>query len=184
MAATTQLQISPIPASIENADDWKEIAQQIASEAGLPTEITPETVAGMIGSAVPLLFKADASRETDLLRGTFTEDVIAQRQRTVGSLRGEQPVSAAVSLVGAHMAEGDPVLRVHLTIQALEADGTECITRQFWDVQLGDQVTVGKPTCPNCGAPIAKGQLICEHCQADVRSVVQVPLVVSRLELY
>ena len=38
--------------------------------------------------------------------------------------------------------------------------------------------------CPNCGAPIARGELVCEHCRADVRSVVTVPLVVSRLELY
>lgn len=184
MTTTSQLQISSIPASIENAGEWQEIAAQVASESGLPTEVTPEMLTGMIGSAVPLLFEADATRDAALLRGTFTEPVIAQCQRTAGRLEGQRPVSVAVRLVGAHMAEGHPVLRAHLAIQAQQADGTEAISNQFWDVQLGAGVTVGQTSCPNCGAPIAEGELICSHCQADVRAVVQVPLVVSRLELY
>ena len=55
---------------------------------------------------------------------------------------------------------------------------------QVWDLQLGTQVTIGQPQCPNCGAPLARGELICGHCHADVRSIVEAPIAVSRLELY
>jgi hypothetical protein len=184
MTTTEQLQLSPVSASIDNVEDWKEIAQQIASAAGLPTVVTPELVAGMIGSAVTLLFEGDAAKDMSILRGTFTDMVIAQCQRNAGGLLGGQPLAAVVHLVGAHMVDGHPVLRAHVAVQVQSSDGTRGVDNQFWDLQLGAQVTVGQATCPNCGAPIAKGELICGHCQADVRSVVEVPLVVSRLELY
>ncbi len=184
MSAAAQLHASPIPASIDNAGEWSAIAAQIAADTGLPTEVTPALLTGMIGSAVPLLFAADAAKDAALLRGTFADSVIAQCARTAGSLEGQQPTSVSIALVGAHLAEGCPVLRAHLAIDARRSDGGECVARQFWDVELGGEVTVGEPACPNCGAPIATGQLICSHCQADVRAVVRMPLVVCRLELY
>lgn len=184
MSASEQLQLSPIPASIDNGTDWQAISQQLDSEAGLPTAITPEMVAGMLGSAVPLLFEADAAKDVNLLRGTFSDPVIAQCQRNLGCLEGGTPTSVAVHLVGAPMAEGHPALRAHLSIQVQDAAGAQRVDSQFWDLQLGAQTTVGQSTCPNCGAPIVDGHLICQHCGADVRSVVEVPLVVSRLELY
>ena len=184
MTTTEHLQLAPIPASIDDVEDWKEIGEQIESEAGQPTVVTPGLIVGMIGSAVPLLFEADATRDVNLLRGTFTDPVIAQCQRNAGCLQGAQPVSAVVHLVGAHEVDGHPVLRARVSVQVQGADGSRSVNSEFWDLQLGAQVTVGQPNCPNCGAPIAKGALICEHCRADVRSVVEVPLVVSRLELY
>ncbi len=184
MTATEQLQVSPIPVSIDNVGAWEEIAKQIASESGLPTMITPELIVGMIGSAVPLLFAADAAKNANLLRGIFADPLIAQCQRNVGGLLGEQPISAVVNLVGAHMLDGHPTLRAHVAVQVQGADGNGSVSRQLWDLQLGAEVTVGQPKCPNCGAPIAEGALICGHCRADVRSVVKTPIVVSRLELY
>jgi hypothetical protein len=184
MTTAEQLQISPIPASIDNVGDWEGIAHQIASESGLPTDVTPDLIVGMIGSAVALLFQADAAKDMNLLRGTFADPVIAQCQRNAGCLLGEEPISAVVDLVGAHMMDGHPVLRARIPVRVRGADGSESVNSQFWDLQLGAQVTVGQTTCPNCGAPIATGELICGHCRADVRSVVNTPLVVSRLELY
>jgi len=175
---------APIPASFDNAGDWERICQQIGSESGLPTAVTPDLVVGMVGSAVPLLFDADAAGNANHLRGTFADSVIAQCQRNPGSFLGAHPTSVVVHLVGAHMADTHPVLRAHLAIQVHGADGVESLNRQFWDLQLGAQVTVGQPTCPNCGAPIGKGELICGHCRIDVRSVVNMQIVVSRLELY
>jgi hypothetical protein len=183
MSTTGQLQASPVPATIDNAGRWDEIAQQIASLSGLPTVVTPEMLVGMIGGGVALLYEADAAKNMSLLRGTFADLVIAQCQRNAGCLAGAQPTSATVNLVGAHMADGHPVVRVHLSIQVQTADG-HIVNGQFWDLQLGAQVTVGQSQCPNCGAPIGTGELICAHCRTDVRSVVEVPLVVSRLELY
>jgi hypothetical protein len=184
MTTAVQLKASPVPTTIANPGEWEAIAKQIAAESGLPTPVTPEILDGMISSAVPLLFEADAARDMDLLRGTFADPVIAQCQRNAGCLLGEQPESVLINLVGAHMVEAHATLRARLAIQVKSADGSESVNTQFWDLELGGEVTVGQATCPNCGAPIAQGALICEHCRADVRSVVKAPLVVSRLEMY
>jgi hypothetical protein len=184
MTTGQQLQTAPIATSIENVDAWSEIAAQFASGMGVPPAVTPEILLGMIAGAVPLLFEADAAKDMNPLRGTFADTVIAQCQRNAGCLEGQRPSSAVIHLVGAHMVDGHCLLRAHLIIQVQAADGRETTARQFWDLRLGAQVTVGQPSCPNCGAPAATGALICEHCQADLRSVVEVPLAVSRIELY
>jgi hypothetical protein len=184
MSATGQLQVTPVEATLDNAADWPQFAQQLESLAGEPPVLTPELLGGMLGSAVPLLFEADATANAELLRGTFSDAVIAQCMRNPGNLMGERPLSVTGHLVGAREQESHPLLRVHLSIAVKNADGGEGVNNQFWDLQLGAQVTVGDATCPNCGGPIPQGQLICSHCGTDVRSVVQVPLVVSHLELY
>ena len=184
MSSTGQLQVAPIEDSVDNADEWQEVAAQISSLAGAPTQITLEIVAGMISGAVPLLFAADAAKDVNPLRGTFSGEVIAQCERYPGVLEGATPTSALIRLIGVHAQEGHPELRVHLAIQVKGADGTESVSSQFWDLQVGGEVIVGQSTCPNCGAPLSDGVLICEHCGADVRGVAKVPLVVNRLELY
>ncbi len=184
MTTSEQLRLAPIPASIDNVEEWEGIARQIAAEAGVPTALTPEVIAAMIGSAVVLLFEADDTKDMSLLRGTFADPVIAQRQTNAGCLQGAQPTSAVLDLVGVHMADDHPQVRMRVVIQVHGVDGSASAMSQFWDLALGAEVTVGQASCPNCGAPIARGELICEHCRADVRMVVKVPLVVSRLELY
>jgi hypothetical protein len=181
MSAT---ELAPIHAAIDNPADWETLNQEIVSLTGVPSAVTPDAIAEMIGSAVPLLFEADRTGKADLVRGTFTDQLVAQCRRNPGSLSGEQPLAAGVHLVGAHVTDGHPVVRAHLTIEVRRPDGSQGVNRQFWDLQLGAQVTVGQGTCPNCGAPIGQGELICEHCHTDVRGVVEVPVVVSRLELY
>jgi hypothetical protein len=184
MSATEQVQVAPIPATIDNLDDWAVIAQQVESRSGAPTVVTPELVAGMIGSAVPLLFEADSAKNANLLRGTFTDALVAQCERNAGDLMGTRPTSVAAHMVGVHTADAYSVVRAHLRIQVRRPDGSPALSTQFWDLQLGAQVMVGQETCPNCGAPIGKGELLCEYCHTDVRSLVEVPLVVSRLVLY
>jgi hypothetical protein len=184
MTPTQQLDLSPISTAIDNVDAWPGLAQQISARAGLPTELTPELICGMLGSAVPLLFAADAAHNVDLLRGTFADPVIAQCERNAGQLAGARPFSAAVHLVGTPVANGQPALRTHLKVEVQTADAAHGVSGQFWDLQLGAQAVVAQATCPNCGAPIAGGHLICEHCGTDVRSVVSVPLIVGRLEIY
>ncbi|HEY6396939.1 MAG TPA: zinc ribbon domain-containing protein [Solirubrobacteraceae bacterium] len=184
MSVTDQVQLAPIPSSIDNLDGWGALVQQIESQSAVPTVVTPELIAGVIGSAVPLLFEADTTGNANLLRGTFIDPVIAQRERNVGDLMGAQPRSVAAHLVGIHMTDGHPVLRAHLRIELLRSDGTPSMASQFWDLQLGAQVMVGQANCPNCGAPIGPGELLCSYCKADCRNLREVPLVVSRLELY
>jgi ribosomal protein S27AE len=184
MSTTERLQLAPVPASIENPEDWDALAQQITQGTGMPPVVTPALIVGMIGSAVPLLFEADGSGNADLLRGTFVDPVVVQCARNPGQWMGAQPTSVAVHLVGSRVEDGHPVVRAHLVIQVRRPDGTPGSNGQFWDIQFGGHLTVGQPNCPNCGAPIADGALICGHCHSDVRGVVDVPIVVSRLELY
>ncbi len=120
----------------------------------------------------------------DLLRGTFAAPVMAQCQRQCGCLNGDTPDSVVLHLVGSPMQDGKTALRVHLLIKTRTSDGGEGVNSQFWDFAVGAQVTVGQTSCPNCGAPLGSGQLICDHCHANVGQVVDAPLVVSRLELY
>jgi hypothetical protein len=178
------LELAPVPASIDNAEDWDAIMQGIARQTGLPPTVTPESVLGMVRGAVPLVFEAESSGNVNLLRGTFADPVVAQCRQNLGSLLRGRPEATVVHLVGGRVAGGNPVLRVHVLIQGRRSDGDQTLDRQFWDLQFGGQVTVGQHDCPSCGAPIPPGELICEHCGTDVRSTVEVPLVVSRLELY
>jgi hypothetical protein len=184
MSATEQLQVAPVPVSVQNPEDWAELAGQIVAGTAMPTHLTPELIAGMTGTALPLLFAADAAGNADLLRGTFADPVVAQCLRNLGCLRGSRPVRVSVHMVGAHVLDGHPVVRIHLSIQTRDAGGNPGAQNQFWDLQSGAEVTVGQTTCPNCGAPLGMGELICGHCHTDVRSVANVPLLVSRLELY
>ena len=184
MSSTQELRIGPIAASIDNPEDWEVLASQITAGTGMPTAITPEMIIGMIRSAVPLLFAADAARDANLLRGTFSDAVVAQCMRNTGELMDAQPTTAAVHLVASRVVDGHPVVRAHLSIDTRSGNGTPPTQNQFWDLQFGGQVTVGQLDCPNCGAPIGAGELICGHCHTDVRGVVDVPIVVTRLDLY
>jgi hypothetical protein len=179
-----QLQLAPVPATIDNPHDWNTIAGQVMRATGMPLTATPESLLAMVRGAVPLMFEAQVAGNAGLLRGTFADPVVAQCQRNGTRLLTGQPRSATVHLVGSRLVGGHPTLRVHVVIDGEGSGGEPTVDRQFWDLELGAEVTVGQQTCPNCGAPIAAGELICGHCRADVRTSAQVPLVVSRLELY
>lgn len=184
MSVTAQLEIAPVPATIDNAADWDLLAHQITAGAGMPPVVTPEMIVGMVGSAVPLLFAADAARNLNLLRGTFSDPMVAQCTRNAGTLMGALPKAVVIHLAGSRVVDDHQVVRAHLSIKATEPEGKPTSSQQFWDLQFGGQVTVSQPSCPNCGAPVGRGELICGHCHTDVRSVVDVPIVVTRLDLY
>jgi hypothetical protein len=184
MSATGQLEIAPVPTTIDNPADWDVLTNQITVETGMPTGVTPEMIVGTVASAVPLLFAADATRNLNLIRGTFSDPVVAQCSRNAGSLMGALPKAVVVHLAASRVVDGHPMVRTHLSIQGTDPDGNLTRYQQFWDLQFGGKATVGQPSCPNCGAPVGKGELICRHCHADVRSMIDVPIVVSRLDLY
>ncbi len=184
MSATQSPSVAPVPASIDNPSEWQLLADQITRGTAMPPAVTPDMIVRMVGGGVPLLFAADGAHNANLLRGAFSDEVVAQCTRNSGVLAGARPVEVVVHLVGSRAVNGHPVIRTHLTIQAHDSDGRPATVHQFWDLQCGGQVTVGQSTCPNCGAPIDTGELVCGHCHVDVRNVVDVPLVVSRLELY
>ncbi len=179
-----QLELAPVPASLDNPGDWDTIAEQVTHATGLPLGLTADSLLAMIGSAVPLLVAAQTAGDAGVLRGTFADPVVAQCGRNGTALLTGTPDSTLVHLVGARTINGRPVLRVHLVIRGADAVGAPTLDRQFWDIQVGADVTIGQQLCPNCGAPVDPGELVCGHCRTDVRVTVQVPLVVTRLELY
>ena len=181
---TQQLQLAPISASIDNPGDWDTIAGQVTHETGLPLTAGPDELLAMVGSAIPLLVAAQAAGDASVLRGTFADPVVAQCQRNRAALLTGTPDTALVHLVGARTVGGRPVLRVHVVVHGADGTGTPTVDRQFWDIQLGGDVTMGQQVCPNCGAPVDPGELVCGHCRSDVRTTVEVPLLVTRLELY
>ena len=98
----------PVPTTVDNPDVWREITSEYAAAAGVTPAVPLDAVAAMVGSAVPLVFAADASGDADLLRGTFADPVVAQCARFAGSLDGATPESATVHLVGARSATASP----------------------------------------------------------------------------
>jgi len=184
MTMSDQARLSPVSVSIDNPEEWASIMDQMSADNGAPSVLTPELLTDTVGSAVPMLFDADVSGNMDPLRGIFADQVIAQCQHHSGCLNGDAPTSSVLHLVGTPMHEGRPALRVHLLIKTRGRDGSEGVNSQFWDFAVGAQVVVGQSTCPNCGAPLGDGQLICDHCHANVGRAVDAPLIVTRLELY
>jgi zinc ribbon protein len=177
-------ELAPVPGSIDNPGDWPAVTQRITQLTALPMPVGPDQVLALVSSGVALMFEAQSSGNIELLRGVFAAPVVAQCQANADGLLSGHPTSVAVHLAAGRVVDGHGVLRLHLEVHGQRADGSACVDRQFWDLQLGAQVTVAKAACPNCGAPVAGGELICSHCGTDVRAVVDVPAVVSRLELY
>ncbi len=177
-------ELIPVAGSIDNPEAWPAVTQGIERASGLPVPVSPDALLALIGSGVALMFEAQASGSLDVLRGTFAAPVVAQCQANRESLLRGRPQSVAVHLAAGRVVDGHGVIRVHLEIHGERPDGSASLDRQFWDLQLGAQVTVAQSACPNCGAPITTGELICGHCGTDVRHVVDVPVVICRLELY
>ena len=177
-----------IPTSLDNPEEWDEIVRAITSETGLAPTITPAAITALVGSALPLLFQVDVS-DLSPLRGTFSNEAIAERAHGSSSFQGIRPSSAVVHLVGAPPGDdARPLLRIHLAISSQGADGQASVTRQFWDLAISAQASAAAPpppsSCSNCGAPLTQGQLFCSHCGTDMRSAVAATLTVVKLQLY
>ena len=74
-------QLATVPVVLDDPEDWNDIAQQLAAVSSIAGAITPELLTMTVGSAVPILFAADRSGDADILRGTFSDQVIAQRRQ-------------------------------------------------------------------------------------------------------
>ncbi len=177
-------ELMPIAAAIDNREDWAAVTQGIERATGLPLAVSPDGLTAVIGAGLALMFDGQKSRSMDGLRGSFAAPVVAQCQANHDGLLSGRPRSVTIHLAAGRVVDGKGVVRVHLEIHGERQDGSASIDRQFWDIQVGAQVTVAQPACPNCGAPITAGELVCSHCGTDVRHNVDVPVVVSRLELY
>jgi hypothetical protein len=184
MSDAQTVALAPVAGSIDNLADWDAVTAGITRATGLPVAITPDTLLALLGSAVALMFEAQSSGNMNVLRGTFAAPIVAQCQANADGLLTGRPESIVVHLAAGRVVDGHGVLRVHLNIAGVRTDGAPSLDRQFWDLQLGAQATVAQSACPNCGAPVSGGELVCGHCGTDVRSVVDVTAAVTRLELY
>jgi zinc-ribbon domain len=172
-----------LPVSVENPETWNEISRAITERTGLPPVTDLASVLGFVGASIRLVFEAENAQRPDTLRASFAEPVIAQLIRHGGGFIGSTPSAADVNLVGVPGSSGPPAVRLRIRITAANPAGQPSYLEQFWDVQMGGgTVTVGATTCPNCGAPLADGAIVCSYCRADTRSAQNVPLLVVKLE--
>jgi hypothetical protein len=184
MTTPEHSQLATVPVTVDNPEDWSDIDRQLTAEGGKAGAITPDVLAMTVESAVPMLFAADRSGDADSLVGIFSDQVVTQRRNQAGSFHGDIPVSVTLHLVGAPPHEGHTAIRAHVLVATTSPDGGSSATAMFWDFGVDAPVVVGQSSCPNCGAPLAAGCLVCDHCHADVRQVTSAPLLVTRLELY
>lgn len=178
---------TPITLTLENPEEWPKLAEQIEARTGMPPTSDPEEIVGMAALAVALVYQCDADGDFGRLRGTFTDDVVAQCERNHGCLMGARPLPGTMELIGAGYNDtGDPAVRVRVAITVQSDDsGPPRPSTVFLDLQLGAEVTEESTSvCKNCGAPLAHGQLVCSYCGSDMRTVMRVPLAVCNLELF
>jgi hypothetical protein len=177
-------QLPSIQVTVDNPEVWAEIALHFATRTGTPLSSDLAALTSLVASGVTLLFEADATGSVDLLRGTFSDQLVAQCERNLGCLHGDRPTSAMVHLVGVPESTREASIRTRVMVAVTELDGQSGMRSQFWDLQADVSVVVGTSTCPNCGAQLQPGQLICGYCSTDVRRSLQVPFVVTKLEMY
>ena len=180
--------ITPLHMAVTNPQAWEEISHDIELRAGVPPDATVEQVAGVVSSAVALLYSADADGHMEALRGVFSDSVVGQCARNRGCLQGAVPASGGqLTLIGApYRDNGDPVhgVRVRAEFPVTTTAGTTLHSGLFTDVELGSQVTVSVASnCTNCGAPLRTGEILCSYCGADMRAEVSTPLLITRLQL-
>jgi hypothetical protein len=156
---------------------------------GVPPNATVEEVAGIVSSAVALLYAADAAGDMEVLRGVFCDPVVGQCERNRGCLEGAVPAPGGqLTLIGApYAANGDPIcgVRVRAEFPVTTPAGTTLPSVLFMDVQFDSRVTLSAAhNCSNCGEPLGRGEILCSHCGADIRTEVSTPLAISCMQLF
>jgi hypothetical protein len=169
--------ISHVEVTCANPDMWEELT------------ITPslEELGNFLGGAVALWFLADAAGAsgTQALLGTFDKLLISRLARVNGQLQEVVPVAATMTLVSVATIEQDPTIRVRLHVVPTTPPSDLSVLEQFWDVLIDTKNAATAPTlCPNCGGPVAAGDLFCRHCRADLRPSSPSALLVTRITAF
>jgi hypothetical protein len=172
-----------MPIAVENPEDWPRIASVIERRTGTPPVVELPVLVRFLGDCIARLFEAEKEHNPEMLRGSFSDEVIGKLLHLSLHVPGWTAVAADVLLIGAPEGLEHVVLRTRARVQARGEDGQTSVHEQFWDLAMGDlTTTVGATSCPNCGAPLPKGALACAYCHTDTRSTAHVPLQVVRLE--
>jgi hypothetical protein len=173
-----------IPVTTENAQDWPDIASDIEKRSGTPPTADLSVVERFMGDCIALLSEADRAHNPELLRGSFADELVGRLLRLTVPACGWTAVAAHLVLIGAPAGVERAVLRIRANVQARDQDGDEpSVHEQFWDLAFGDlTATVATTNCPNCGAPLTQGVLVCPYCHTDTRATAHVPLQVVRLQ--
>jgi hypothetical protein len=175
-----------VPVTCENPEEWGPINASrpaLASGGNVPT-MTLEGVQQLVSVGVPAMFAADATGDFSTLPGLFSDGAIGVLSINRGTFAGKRPHTVTVRLVGyPHDHAAEPHLRIHVQIEMADSAGQDA-EGQFWDIAQNVVTTTTKPVCPSCGAPTEPGAVVCRFCGADVRSVSNSPLMISKLQLY
>jgi hypothetical protein len=172
-----------VPTTVDNPADWGDITAAITRRTGTPPSVGLESLCRFVGDAVALLVDADKTGTFEELRRSFSPQVVAQLAAHPGDYAGCRPRAVRLTLIGAPHRDGDPVVRVRVRIELADAHDGGVESDQFWDVQMKATPEHTAPdVCPNCGAPLGAGALVCGFCRAEPGPSSATPLLVARLE--
>jgi hypothetical protein len=171
-----------IPVVIDNLADWTDMAKVLASDLSVQSTITPELITQFVGSAVKVLFSIGSIEQIGLARGVVSDHVLNQFEHLIGQLSGT-PVAVTVHLVSTPEDGDHYEVRIHVGVRV--NGGNAEVVWMVWDLMTDAAVAVAPSTCPNCGAPLENGVLICPFCHASVLpTAARSPLQITRLETY
>jgi len=178
--------VAPVAIAVANPAHWADVATAFERQTGVPLNVNVEYLEAFVATAVPALFLADATGQYGLLRGFMLDLVVAQCERNRGILEGASAQGVSLFVVGIPHDEPEPgvPIRLKLGISATSRTGLSKAVEQFWDVSVNQTATISLVKCPDCGAPLAPGELVCHYCHVSTAQVVVHPLLVSRLRLY
>ena len=198
--AVTTAPRTEIPVSCDNPQDWAPIVSEVQA-SGFEISMTPRAITELVAIAVPAVFAADATGNYQGLHTFFADDVVAELHRypdgygnwspgpppsTWWACRPCTPPARWSCASGC----GSPPSRQRRAgtgpgpRSAPGAAPDPTVFGAFWDISQGQSVTLSRPTCPQCGAPVEMGSLRCRYCGGDVRMATQVPLLVTRVQRY
>jgi ribosomal protein S27AE len=185
------------PVYCDNPAEWDTIVARIRA-AGHQVSMTPAGVTALVSAGVAAMFAADATGQFDGLHAMFADPIVANLARRAGEFHGAHPQSVTIHLIGPPQGH-DPNevrLRIRLSISAgmtIPPGASPSAPppppaptnyEQFWDISQGQQITVNRPNCPNCGAPTSADSSVCRFCGADVRDVTRAVVSVVEVQLY
>lgn len=170
-----------VPLTVDNPGDWASLAAKMGAEVGLPTHATREAVTNFVQHAASVLFVADASHNIDLLRSIFEEGVVESYRNLFGQFANATPQAYAVHLISSVPDNNRPDIRILVTI-SYQRSGADRVSKMFWDLVFDTTLRVAAARCPNCGAAVEAGGLICTYCQHELSTTVAAAVAVSRVQ--
>ncbi len=177
--------LKTITTNILNEKDFLNLGKDFAKP--LPQEISLESVKLFVSTMVPQMYSCMINHDFRSLLNSFSQEAVEALKFLSAHYVGNEPNLVEVNLVGLTPDQANKdfmELRIHLTVHAADSDGSPVILQQFWDVSGNHSFEGSLSQCPNCGAPVEAGTIVCKYCHSDLRSESTATIFVSRVQSY